>query len=227
MNKKKIIIAVLVIFIVLVAVIALVLKTRVKSGAPVPNFVKTSFSDWAKTDASTTDASTTDASTTAASNPAVRKNAAGEFLDSDGNVRKVDTSIKSELPVFLPPAVESIETTGPSLRAMPGSPEAPKQEVVAADKVPAQAIRIDISDKGFSPKEFRVKSGAEVTLALNSTDGNTHVFVFPSASLMGLTVMVLDGSIKTVTFNAPKAGSYLFRDDIPAYRANTGMMIVE
>lgn len=219
MNKKKIIIAVLVVFIVLVAVVALALKARIKSGATVPSFVKTGFFDQTKTDAPTTDASTT-----AVSNPAVRKNAAGEFLDSGGNVREVDTSIKSELPVFVPPAVE---TTDPGLRAMPGSPEAPKQEVVAADKVPAKAIRIDISDKGFSPKEFRVKSGAEVTLALNSTDGNTHVFVFPSASLMGLTVMVLDGSIKTITFNAPKAGSYLFRDDIPAYRANTGMMIVE
>lgn len=191
MNKKKIIIAVLVVFIALVAVITLVLKARVKSGATVPSFVKTSFFDQTKTDASTTDAS------------------------------------NSESSISVPPVVEPIEVTDPSLNMMPGSPEAPKQEVVAADKVPAKAIKIDMTADGFSPKEFRIKAGAEVTLALSSSDGNTHVFIFPNDSLIGLMTMVQSGETKTVTFNAPPVGSYLFRDDIPAFRANTGTMIVE
>ena len=191
MNKKKIIIASLVIFIVLVAIIALILKSRVNSGAVVPTSEKTISSDQAKTDASTTDVS------------------------------------NSESLISVPPVVEPIEVTDPSLNMMPGSPEAPRQEIVAADKVPAQAIKIDMTADGFSPKEFRLKAGAEVTLALNSADGNTHVFIFPNDSLIGLMTMVQSGETKTVTFNAPKAGSYLFRDDIPAFRANTGTMIVE
>ncbi len=191
MNKKKIIIASLVIFIVLVAIIALILKSRVNSGAVVPTSGKTISSDQAKTDASTTDVS------------------------------------NSESLISVPPVVEPIEVTDPSLNMMPGSPEAPRQEIVAADKVPAQAIKIDMTADGFSPKEFRLKAGAEVTLALNSADGNTHVFIFPNDSLIGLMTMVQSGETKTVTFNAPPAGSYLFRDDIPAFRANTGTMIVE
>jgi len=192
MNKNKIIIAVLVIFIVLVAIIALVLKARVKSGAIVPASQKTAVSDQTKTDVSVP----------ASNDPAFSENAS--------------------------PAATSIEVTGPSLAVMPGSPEAPKQEVIeTGDKVPAQAIKIEMTAKGFSPKEFRVKSGAEITLALSSTDGNTHVFLFPNASLMGLTTMVLGNETKTLVFNAPKPGSYPFRDDLPNYRTNTGTMIVE
>lgn len=124
-------------------------------------------------------------------------------------------------------AGNSIQISGPTLNALPGSPEAPKQTEVKPNEIPAQAVKIDITAAGFSPKEFRVREGAAITLALSASDGQTHVFIFPDASLMGLTTMVLGGSTKTLTFNAPKAGSYSFRDDIPQFRANSGVMIVE
>lgn len=115
-----------------------------------------------------------------------------------------------------------------NLSAFPGSPEAPKQEVVTStDKIPAKAIKIQISADGFKPKTFSVKAGQSVTLALTSTDNSAHVFIFPTASLMALTTMVLNGETKTITFDAPTAGTYSFRDDIPSFRANTGEMIVK
>lgn len=193
MNKNKIMIAVLVLFILIVAVIALVAKYQVESGVAVKEEEKSAVSD--KSNIVASNQSITPVSTA-----------------SDNTIVTVDNPI---------------QVTGPSLNALPDSAEAPKQEVVNANKIPAQAIKIDMSASGFSPKEFRVKAGAEVVLALSASDGNTHVFIFPNASLMGLQTMVLGGETKTLTFNAPIAGSYAFRDDLPAYRANTGVMIVE
>lgn len=141
-----------------------------------------------------------------------------------GTVSSVSSGAGQTAPAFVD---NSIQVSGPTLNALPGSPEAPKQTEVKANEIPAQAVKIDITAAGFSPKEFRVKEGAAITLALSASDGQTHVFIFPDASLMGLTTMVLGGSTKTLTFNAPKAGSYSFRDDIPQFRANTGVMIVE
>lgn len=220
MDKKKIIIISFVIFIILVAIIALFLKAR-----PQPEIILPSK----KIDTTETEPVS---NSTSVPNPGpniivLDKNEAGEFIDSSGDAREVDTSFKSDLPVFIPPAVVSAETADPSLSAIPNSPAAPKQEVVEANEIPAKAIKIDMTALGFSPREFRVKPGTEVTLALSSSDGETHVFIFPLPSLMGLTTMVLGGEIKTITFKVPSTGSYAFRDDIPRYRMNTGTMIVE
>ena len=113
------------------------------------------------------------------------------------------------------------------LSAFPGSAEAPKQTVVTADKIPTDAIKLAVSASGFSPSSFSVKAGQSVILAISSTDTNTHVFIFPTAALMGLTTMVSGGETKTISFTAPAAGTYSFRDDIPSYRSNTGTMIVK
>jgi hypothetical protein len=192
MNKKKIIIAILVIFVVLAAAVALASKLRVKSGEQ----------------------------TIAKLNP--ETNLAPDKISSSTEIAAQTASQTAEALTG-----NSIQVSGPTLNALPGSPEAPKQIEVKTSEIPAQAVKIDITATGFSPKEFRVKEGAAITLALSASDGQTHVFIFPDASLMGLTTMVLGGSIKTLTFNAPKAGSYSFRDDIPQFRANSGVMIVE
>jgi heme/copper-type cytochrome/quinol oxidase subunit 2 len=120
-------------------------------------------------------------------------------------------------------SLEDINTLG----VMPGTGGAPRQEVTAADKIPLEAIKLTVSDKGFSPEEFTVSAGETVKLALTSVGDNTHVFVFPQASLMALTMMVLRGETKVIEFKAPSTGSYLFRDDIPTFRKNTGMMTVK
>jgi len=114
-----------------------------------------------------------------------------------------------------------------ALAVMPGSPEAPKQEVVETSKISEEAIKLTVSDLGFEPKEFTIKSGQEVSLAVTSSGDNVHVFLFPNASLMGLTMMVSNNETKVINFTAPAAGSYEFRDDIPTYRDNVGTMIVK
>jgi plastocyanin len=114
-----------------------------------------------------------------------------------------------------------------ALAVMPGSPEAPKQEVVETSKISEEAIKLTVSDSGFEPKEFTIKSGQEVSLAVTSSGDNVHVFLFPNASLMGLTMMVSNNETKVINFTAPAAGSYEFRDDIPTYRDNVGTMIVK
>jgi len=119
------------------------------------------------------------------------------------------------------------EENAASLASMPGSPEAPQQALVAPEEIPNSAIQLEVSADGFAPNNFKVRSGREVTLALTATDDQAHVFLFPTASLMGLSMMVLGGETKTITFTAPAAGSYEFRDDIPDFRENTGLMIVE
>ena len=114
-----------------------------------------------------------------------------------------------------------------ALSSMPGSNEAPKQVVVKAEEIPSAAIKLSISDSGFTPKEFTIKAGQQVSLAITAVGSSTHVFIFPMASLMGLQTMVSNQETKLITFTAPNAGTYTFRDDIPDFRQNTGAMIVK
>ncbi|MFA6194799.1 MAG: cupredoxin domain-containing protein [Patescibacteria group bacterium] len=142
-------------------------------------------------------------------------------------LENLNISSTSDESVLVSPVAQPLSVADLSLKALPNAPEAPKKELVNNNDIPAAAIRLDISSDGFSPKEFRIKAGAEVVLALAATDGNAHVFIFPNASLMGLTTMVLAGETKIITFTAPAAGSFSFRDDIPGFRENIGTMIVE
>lgn len=114
-----------------------------------------------------------------------------------------------------------------TLGALPGSKEAPKQEVVEAGKIPAGSIKLEVSNKGFTPEQFKLKPNQEVSLALTNTSTSTHVFIFLQPELMGLTTMLLSGETKVVNFTAPGAGSFIFRDDIPSFRENKGKMIIE
>jgi plastocyanin len=136
----------------------------------------------------------------------------------------VDQAPSTTSSVMSPVAVATQQAA--NLSAMPGAPDGPKQVTIKADQIPAQAIKLQVSASGFSPKEFQVKSGDSVTLAISGADSNPHVFIFPDSSFLALTTMVLGGETKTLTFIAPKAGTYSFRDDLPSFRNNTGKMIV-
>lgn len=114
-----------------------------------------------------------------------------------------------------------------SLNTLPGSLDAPQQIQVETAQIPVGSVRLEISDSGFSPKEFTVLANQPVSLALTATGSSTHVFLFPDAALMGLTMMIAGGETKLINFTAPAPGSYSFRDDIPTFRANTGLMIVK
>lgn len=144
---------------------------------------------------------------------------------------KVDTAAPAVADeVVVPEGVDAstmVPAVPATLSVMPGSPEAPKQAVVDVKEIPASTIKLTVSDTGFSPKEFTVSAGQKVSLAITPLGNNTHVFIFPNASLMALTMMVADGETKVIDFVAPSAGSYTFRDDIPSFRNNTGTMIVK
>ena len=146
------------------------------------------------------------------------------FIDK---IKNVASDINKSVDTGETSSDASLTIVANPLGAMPGSAEAPKQELVAADKIPAKAIKLSVSSAGFSPKEFSIKAGEEVSLALTSTGTSSHVFLFPSASFMSLTMMVSNNETKVITFTAPDAGTYEFRDDIPEFRMNTGKMIVK
>jgi hypothetical protein len=121
----------------------------------------------------------------------------------------------------------SIDHFSGALNTLPDSLGAPKQEFLADGNIPAGAIKLEVSDSGFTPKEFTVFAGQPVSLALKATGSNSHAFLFPDASLMALTMMIYGGDTKMINFIAPEAtGTYPFRDDIPQFRQNTGAMIV-
>ena len=196
MNKKTLIIWIVVVVVIFVAILALILNNI---GQGVNNTSQTS----------------------AVNSGSVPQNSVpvnpSALTNSTSSAVLAPTSI---------PAVATI-ANDPGLSSLPGSPEAPKQEIVATDNVPTSAVKIKVSADGFNPKTFTIKSGQSVTLALTSTDSGTHAFLFPTASLMGLTTMVSGEETKIITFKAPAVGSYSFRDDIPSFRSNTGTMIVK
>lgn len=121
---------------------------------------------------------------------------------------------------------EAASFTAAGLDVLPGSENAPVQTTVRREEIPAEAISIEVTAQGFSPNQFSLRAGQEATLALISADNKAHALVFPDARLMGLTVFVPAGESRTITFTAPVAGTYEFRDDIPPYRENTGKMII-
>ncbi|MFA6995587.1 MAG: cupredoxin domain-containing protein [Patescibacteria group bacterium] len=147
-----------------------------------------------------------------------------EAPSSSSSIPPVSSSVKETSTV--PSANLNVSEPVISANETPLSPPV-NQQPPAAPLIPADAIRIKVSAAGFVPNIFSVKAGQSVTLAISSDDNNAHVFIFPRASLIALTTMVLGSEIKTVTFTAPAAGTYNFRDDIPEFRNNTGEMIVK
>lgn len=111
------------------------------------------------------------------------------------------------------------------------SPEAPAQTgPVAKEELAASVIKLEISAAGWSPKEFKVKAGAPITVAITSVDQYAHSFVFEDASLSAIGVGVYSNETRAVTFNAPdKKGEYVYYCNVGGHknRGETGKMIVE
>lgn len=126
-------------------------------------------------------------------------------------------------------ATQSFEeaTIPTSLSVAPGSSEAPKQERIEANKIPTNATKLKVSDKGYEPKEFTIKAGQPTTLAVTAIDDNIHVLAFSMPELVGLTAMISGRETKLISFTAPGVGSYSFFDDTPQFNKNTGMMIAK
>lgn len=103
---------------------------------------------------------------------------------------------------------------------------------IEKDQLSPSAINLDISTAaGFSPKEFTVKPGAAITLAITSVDSFLHGLVFEDAALSAITLTARPGQTRAQSFNAPKAGEYVFYCNVGGVlhknRGEVGKMIVK
>lgn len=115
-----------------------------------------------------------------------------------------------------------------------GSPDGPKQSFsMDLDKteIPKSAIKLELKRDKISPAEFTVGRGQLVYLVLTNTNTNNYneMFKFDDPSLSALTVTLIGGETRSISFNAPiKAGEYSFYSNILNHRklGAEGKMIV-
>lgn len=111
------------------------------------------------------------------------------------------------------------------------SPEAPRQtQAIENEDDIKDAVKLTLGDDGFSPKEFSVKPGAAVTIALTGTNESSHVLAFEDKKLGAVYINIRPGETRAVTFNAPDdAGDYTFFCDFPGHknRGEVGVMKVQ
>ena len=115
--------------------------------------------------------------------------------------------------------------------AVPGTKEAPKpSQILTEEQIPEEALVINISkEAGFEPKQFRVKPGQIVTIALTSIDNSVHGFRFTDKMLTAVAVSVNPGETRAITFKAPEMlGEYPFHCTAPGHKrkGEIGSMIV-
>ncbi len=104
--------------------------------------------------------------------------------------------------------------------------EAPREDILENSNQPLKIVNLTISENGFSPKEFKVKTGQVITLNLGVLDENTHAFNFSDIELLASNVLVTPGYSLGFNIVAPlEAGTYNFFD--ANFPENTGRMIVE
>ena len=172
----------------------------------------------------------------------------GSLGSNQEPVRVAPTDLDTETPIAPPeevaqaqPVVEGtskvienvvVTPTGKPVKndARPGSPEAPQQTApISAEALPSGSVKLTGSAEGFKPNTFEVKAGQLVTMSLTSVDKMTHVLLFDDPSLAAVAIGVGPDETRAITFNAPKAGEYTFRCDVPGHaaRGEEGKMIVK
>ena len=126
-----------------------------------------------------------------------------------------------EVPIIKDGVVQTPEGEPARNDAEPGAPEAPRQSApISEDEIPANSIKITMTAEGINPKEFTVKAGSLVTLAVTSGDEWTHVFAFKDPSLSAVAVGLSGGETRSITFNAPtKKGEYEIYCNVPGHEA--------
>lgn len=105
----------------------------------------------------------------------------------------------------------------------------PEQSPVSTEEeIPAGAVKISGLETGFSPAEFRVSPGEEVTLALTSRIDFPVILTFYDENMPAISIGCGPRETRWVTFVAPQTkGRYLFRNDVFGRSEQTGVMIVE
>ncbi len=113
--------------------------------------------------------------------------------------------------------------------AIPNTPQAPKPVLVDKAQLTKQVIKLEVGGGKITPNTFTVPTGAPVSLAVSSSDSQVHVFIFTNSAVGAIAMGVGPGETKAITFNAPAAGEYVFRCDVPGHSASgeVGKMIVK
>lgn len=121
---------------------------------------------------------------------------------------------------------ESVEVFTETHSLSPIIAETPREDILENSNQPLKIVNLVISKDGFSPKEFKVKTGQVITLNLGVVDEDTHAFNFTDVELIASDVTVTPGYSLGFNIVAPlEAGSYSFHDAL--FPENTGRMIVE
>lgn len=105
----------------------------------------------------------------------------------------------------------------------------PNQSPVSSEEqIPAGAVHVLGMEEGFSPSEFKVKAGEEVTLALTSRIDYPVILTFYDETMPAISIGCGPRETRWVTFTAPqKSGRYIFKNDVFGKSAQVGAMIVE
>ena len=103
---------------------------------------------------------------------------------------------------------------------------------ISKEDLPSSTIKLDVTSSSFTPKEFTVKKGQAVSLAVTNVNTSTfsEVFRFDDPDLSGVVIGLAKGETKSITFNAPtKAGEYTFYSSMFDHREQgaVGKMIVQ
>ena len=94
------------------------------------------------------------------------------------------------------------------------------------EKTKTPGASIIIGSGGISPNTFTVAPKAPVSLTFTSVDNRAHEIVFSDASLKIAKLEIAAGETKSLTFDAPQPGEYVFHCDVAGHERETGRMVV-
>lgn len=154
--------------------------------------------------------------------------------DSILNNQIINENEASQIDMDNPSSVENNSPTS----IISGQPKAESQRlyltvpdqspVSLEEQIPVGAIKIIGLENGFSPSEFKVEAGEEVTLALTSRIDYPVILTFYDETMPAISIGCGPRETRWITFDAPKdAGRYIFKNDVFGRGDQTGVMIVE
>lgn len=141
------------------------------------------------------------------------------------------TQVPGANPVTADNIVVTPEGRQTKTNVAPLSENAPRETgSISPENLSKEVIKLNVSAVGFDPKEITVKSGDAVSIALTSTDTQTHILRFDDPSLSAVAIGVSSKETRAISFNAPKqTGEYTFYCRVLGHsgRGETGKMIVK
>lgn len=143
-----------------------------------------------------------------------------------GDIEQVNpvTPTPSTPEPYVPPPKKEVRLDVP-----PGSPNAPEQSApLTLSQIPKDAAHLIVRGNSFSPPSFLAKKGKEITIALQSEDGRTHIFMFKDPSLSAIAVGVGPREIRAITFTPIQTGEFWFFCNVPGHESSGeyGKMVV-